>query len=108
VHRHRRVAAGDHRLVDPERRDYQRSAIDEQCEVLSLVGDIALDEGRPAVHAHIVLGRRDLSAVGGHLFGGRVWPTFEIVVTETPVALRKRMDPAVGLPLIDLTASGGS
>ena len=89
---------------NPETHDYERTTIDEQCEVVSLVGDIAVDD-ESSVHAHIVLAKRDNSAVGGHLFGGRVWPTLEVVVTETPSHLRKRFNPDVGLALIDLTAS---
>ncbi|MGI8574685.1 MAG: PPC domain-containing DNA-binding protein [Egibacteraceae bacterium] len=88
---------------NPDTRDYERTTIDEQCEVVSLIGDIAVNDGEPTVHAHIVLARRDNAAVGGHLFGGRVWPTLEIVVTESPSQLRKRFDPDVGLALIDLT-----
>lgn len=93
---------------DPVARDYERTAIDEQCEVVSLVGDIAVDDGEPSVHAHIVLARRDASAIGGHLFGGEVWPTLEVVVTESPAELRKRVDPDVGLALIDLTQTSPS
>lgn len=86
---------------DPDARDYERTTVAEQCEVVSLVGDIAVDDGEPAVHAHIVLARRDTSAFGGHLFGGRVWPTLEVIVTESPAALRRSFDPDVGLALID-------
>lgn len=88
---------------NPQTRQYEQTTVDEQCEVVSLVGDIAVHDGEPTVHAHIVLARRDTSAVGGHLFGGRAWPTLEILVTESPPALRKRFDPEVGLALIDLT-----
>jgi predicted DNA-binding protein with PD1-like motif len=73
--------------------------------VLSLVGDIALADGEPQVHAHVVLGRADGSTVGGHLLEGRVWPTLEVIVTELPAALRKRHDEQTGLALIDLDAA---
>jgi predicted DNA-binding protein with PD1-like motif len=52
------------------------------------------------VHVHVVLGRRDGSAMAGHLQEGYVRPTLEIVLTETPGTLRKQMDAASGLPLI--------
>lgn len=90
---------------NPDTREYERTTVDEQCEVVSLLGDIAVEDDESTVHAHIVLARRDTSAVGGHLFGGRVWPTLEVVVTESPSALRKRIDPDVGLALIDLDQS---
>ncbi|HYJ98063.1 MAG TPA: DUF296 domain-containing protein, partial [Burkholderiaceae bacterium] len=40
-------------------KDYERIPVHEQVEVVSLVGDIALDGNQPKVHAHAVLGRRD-------------------------------------------------
>jgi predicted DNA-binding protein with PD1-like motif len=82
-------------------RDYERVHVGEQVEVLSLLGDVALADGKPQVHAHIVVGKRDGSAHGGHLMEGHVRPTLELIVTETPVHLRKRVDAVSGLALID-------
>jgi predicted DNA-binding protein with PD1-like motif len=87
---------------DPEIGDYRRTEFSEQLEVLSLVGDIAVKDGEPAVHAHVTLGRKDSSTIGGHLQSLTVWPTLEVVVTETPAHLAKRVDPETGLALIDL------
>jgi predicted DNA-binding protein with PD1-like motif len=86
---------------DRERRAYDEIPVDEQVEVLSLVGDVAVDEGEPKVHAHVVLGKRDATAVGGHLLRAHVWPTLELVLIESPAKLRKRHDPETGLALID-------
>jgi predicted DNA-binding protein with PD1-like motif len=85
---------------DRDRRDYVRIPVDEQIEVLSLVGDVATRDGAPALHVHAVLGRRDGSTVGGHLLGGEVWPTLEVIVTEVAPQLAKRVDPETGLALI--------
>jgi uncharacterized protein len=88
---------------DRDRRDYTRIAINEQVEVLSLSGDIALDEqGQPQVHAHVVVGKADGSAHGGHLLEAHVWPTLEVILVETPEPLRKHLDPETGLALITL------
>lgn len=84
-----------------ETKEYLPIPVDEQVEVASLTGDIALGpDGRPAVHVHAVLGRRDGSALAGHLDAGHVRPTLEIVLTESPGALRKRLDLDTGLALI--------
>ncbi|HMC14464.1 MAG TPA: PPC domain-containing DNA-binding protein [Albitalea sp.] len=83
-----------------ERKDYLRKRITEQLEVLSLVGDIALDAGRPKLHAHVVLGRRDMSTLGGHLLHAIVRPTLEVLVTDAPEYLRREHDPQTGLALI--------
>lgn len=85
---------------DRERRDYTRHEVAQQCEVLSLIGDVALADGLPSVHAHVVLGRDDFTAVGGHLLSAEVWPTLELVLDESPAHLRKVPDPETGLALI--------
>ena len=82
---------------------YVDMAIDEQVEVLSLVGDITIEDGRPKLHAHAVLGKADATAHGGHLVEASVRPTLEIVVTELPRHLHRRFDRASGLALIDPT-----
>lgn len=83
-----------------ERRDYKKIPVHEQVEVLSLIGDVALSDGEPQVHAHVVVGTSDGSTRGGHLLKATVWPTLEVVVTESPRHLRKVHDPETGLPLI--------
>lgn len=83
-------------------RDYKRNAVDEQVEVVSLLGDVALEGAQPRLHLHAVLGRSDGRALGGHLLEGQVRPTLEVIVTETPAHLRRRHDPVSGLALIQL------
>jgi predicted DNA-binding protein with PD1-like motif len=80
--------------------------VDQQCEVLSAIGDIAIDDrGKPSLHAHVVLGLSDGSTRGGHLLDGLVRPTLEVTLVETPVHLRRRKRPELGIALIDLAAS---
>lgn len=93
-------------FFDWETKAYEEIPVNEQVEVLSLNGDIALDEhDRPKLHLHAVLGRRDGSTIGGHLMGGHVRPTLEVVITETPAFLRRVHDPHSGLALIRLDES---
>lgn len=93
-------------FFDWESKAYEEIPVDEQVEVLSLNGDIALDEyDRPKLHLHTVLGRRDGSTIGGHLMGAHVRPTLEVVITETPAFLRRVHDPHTGLALIRMDAS---
>ena len=83
-------------------KEYRSIPVDEQTEVASMVGDIALGpEDKPVLHLHAVLGKSDGSAVAGHLARGEVRPTLEVVLTESPAHLRRRKDPESGLPLID-------
>lgn len=87
---------------DVEQKEYEEIPVDEQVEVLSLVGDIALNQGEPELHAHVVLGRRDGTTRGGHLLNARVHPTLEVVLTESPEHLRKKTDTETGLALISI------
>jgi hypothetical protein len=79
---------------------YRPIPLDEQVEVLSFIGDIALEDDTPALHAHVVVGRLDGSTRGGHLLEAHVRPTLELIVDESPAELRKRHDPQSGLALI--------
>ncbi|HWV64157.1 MAG TPA: PPC domain-containing DNA-binding protein [Oxalicibacterium sp.] len=84
-----------------ESKDYENIAINEQVEVLSLIGDIALQDGEPKIHAHVVVGKRDGSAHGGHLLAAYVRPTLEILLTESPGWLKRSYDAESGLALIN-------
>jgi uncharacterized protein len=90
-------------FFEREQKDYKRIPIDEQVEVLSLVGDIASDGGEPKVHAHVVVGKADGTAHGGHLLEARVWPTLEVILVESPEHLRHKVDKETGLALISIT-----
>ena len=84
-----------------ESKRYEPSVtLDEQVELLSLIGDVALKDGQPVVHAHAVIGRKDGTAHGGHLLKAYIRPTCEVVLTESPVQLQKFIDPESGLALI--------
>lgn len=90
---------------DFQSKSYRKIPVDEQCEVLSAIGDIAVDDsGKPSLHLHAVLGLSDGSARGGHLLEGIVRPTLEITVLESPGYLRRRKRPELGIALIDLEA----
>jgi uncharacterized protein len=90
------------------RKDYTRILIREQVEVLSLVGDIALEGNVPRVHAHVVVGKADGTAHGGHLLAARVRPTLELILVEPPGHLRRRFDPETKLALIDAESGRGA
>ena len=84
---------------------YHSNPLHEQVEVMSLIGNIAMTmtnsgTGRK-LHAHVVVGRSDGTARGGHLLEAEVWPTLEVFVTELPVPLNRKSDDETGLTLID-------
>ncbi|MEH3127409.1 PPC domain-containing DNA-binding protein [Agrobacterium cavarae] len=77
--------------------------VDIQSEVLSAIGDVAVDdEGKASIHMHAVLGFADGSTKGGHFISGIVHPTLEIIIRESAVALRRRKRPDLGIALLDV------
>lgn len=89
-------------FFERERKDYKKISIEEQVEVLSLIGDIALEGENPKVHAHVVVGKADGTAHGGHLLEAHVWPTLEVILVESPQHLQRKMDKEIGLALINV------
>jgi len=88
-------------FFERERKDYKRIEMQEQVEVMSLFGNIARDEsGAHKLHAHVVVGKSDGSAHGGHLLKAHVWPTLELFLTETAEQLQRKVDEETNLALI--------
>ena len=71
------------RWSDPVNKSSKKTEINEEAEVVSLVGSIAMDkDGKPAVHAHTVVALSDGSTRGGHLMSAQVSIIAEVFVTE--------------------------
>src|SRR6266567_5959052 len=88
-------------FFERERKAYKRIEIKEQVEVMSLFGNIAQDEsGQHKLQSHVVIGKSDGSAHGGHLLKAHVWPTMELFLTETAEQLQRKVDEETNLALI--------
>jgi predicted DNA-binding protein with PD1-like motif len=91
-------------FFDAAKKDYNEINVHEQVELLSLVGNVARDaNGDPKVHAHVVVGKSDGTAHGGHLLEAYVRPTLEVIAVESSGHLRRSMRPEFGIALLDLT-----
>jgi uncharacterized protein len=86
---------------DPERKKYKKIPINGQHEVIGMSGDVALYQGKPVVHTHMMVGASDGTVRAGHVLAAYVSPTLEVMVTVDPVAMQKRFDPETDLTLID-------
>jgi len=86
---------------DPQRKMYKKIPIEGQVEVIGMSGDIALYQGKPVVHTHMVVGTSDGTTRGGHVLDAYVSPTLEVMVTVDPISMQKRFDPETDLTLID-------
>jgi predicted DNA-binding protein with PD1-like motif len=83
-------------------KNYRKIEVNEQCEVLSAIGDVAVgDDGKASLHIHVVLGLSDGTTRGGHFLSAIVRPTLEVVLTEAPATLRRRKRPELGIALVD-------
>jgi predicted DNA-binding protein with PD1-like motif len=70
---------------DPEVGAFKKIPVDEKCELISLLGHIAVRDGKPYVHLHAVVGFRDGSTKAGHVMEARVAPLAEISVVATSI-----------------------
>jgi predicted DNA-binding protein with PD1-like motif len=86
---------------DPQRKMYKKIPIQGQQEVIGMSGDIALYQGKPVVHTHMLVGTSDGTTRGGHVLSAYVSPTLEVMVAVDPVTMQKRFDPDTDLTLID-------
>lgn len=69
-------------------------------EIVTCTGNISLLEGKPFVHAHIVLGGPEGELVGGHLFSETIVYAGEIHLQElTGKPLERAYDQTTGLSL---------
>jgi predicted DNA-binding protein with PD1-like motif len=87
---------------DMEAKRYLPIEIDEQVEVLSFIGNVAMYQEKPRIHAHCVVGHRDGHTTGGHLLAGTVRPTLELMLDEIEVGLQRTDRPEIGIPLLAL------
>jgi uncharacterized protein len=86
---------------NPQRKMYKKIPINGQHEVIGMSGDIALYQGKPVVHTHMVVGEPDGTTRAGHVLAAHVSPTLEVMVTVDPITMKKRFDPATDLTFID-------
>lgn len=97
------IGAVNHARVgffQPDRKAYDVRELRENLEVVALMGNFAHADGDPFVHAHIVLGRADLSLIGGHLFEATVSVTLELALDPTQGRMERFHDPRFDLKLL--------
>ena len=90
---------------NPETNSYENIAIREQVEVASMMGSLAPSADGIKMHAHIVLGKRDGSAMAGHFVRGVVFPTLEVFLTVRDAKVLRSKDKETGLWLLERMSS---
>ena len=87
---------------DRARQAYRHIPIREQVELISLIGNVALVNGAPQIHAHGAVGFSDGQMRGGHLLEAIAWPTLELFFTSSSTTLIKERDDETDLFLFNL------
>jgi uncharacterized protein len=87
---------------DRATKQYERKAVDEEVEIISLLGNLAMKEGQPFAHLHASVSGRDFRPYAGHFFEGRAGATCEVVIRPMKGYAQRTRDDATGLFLLDL------
>jgi len=66
-----------------EQKDYIRQVFEGSWELVSLLGNISLKDGKPFLHAHVSISGNDFNVVGGHFFDARVAVVVEMFIKRT-------------------------
>ena len=82
---------------DQTNREYHDIVIDSPHEIASCTGNISLKEGKPFVHAHVVLADEKANTKAGHLLKGTVFAAEVHIRTLTGKSLTRQYDEVTGL-----------
>ncbi|MFP4497625.1 MAG: PPC domain-containing DNA-binding protein [Vulcanimicrobiota bacterium] len=82
---------------------YIEEHLEEDFELLSLMGNFALIDDEPFAHLHIMLGRDNYQVIGGHMVQARVSVTCEIYIQAADTIIKRVLDEGSGLKLMDLS-----
>lgn len=82
------------------KKKYEEHIYEEFLEVAGLAGNLTLKDGKPFLHLHGTFGRRDMSALAGHVVSATVFPLLEVVVMPTSNRALRRFDDETGLNVI--------
>jgi predicted DNA-binding protein with PD1-like motif len=88
-------------FYDQTGKKYSFLEFDQPLEILALVGNISLKDGKPMVHAHVTLADAQGRAVGGHLAEGTPVFACEFAINEYTAdqELARQPDAETGLLL---------
>lgn len=87
-------------FYDQTQKVYEYVEYKSPMEILNLMGNVSLKDGKPIVHAHITLSDHDGHAHGGHLAKGTtVFACEYLIEAFSGDSLNRGFDQTTGLPL---------
>ena len=87
-------------LYDFETKTYKMAEFNESTEIVSLIGNFAMMDNKPIVHAHMSVSKEDMSVVGGHVMDGCVARVGEIHIRRTDAKIERAKDEETGLNMV--------
>ena len=90
---------------DLPKKEYIKREYSEILELLSLEGNVALKDGQPFIHAHVVLSDHKMQTLGGHLFETTVGVAGEFFLTQFDGNAYRELKPDIGLACMCLETS---
>ena len=87
---------------DRKRKAFRHILINEQVELVSFIGNVALVNATPQIHAHCGVAFCDGQMRGGHLLEAIAWPTLELFFTTWSIPLIKVHDDETDLSFFNL------
>lgn len=78
---------------------YNTKKFEGMLEIISINGNIGMNEGELVLHLHIAISMHDFTTISGHLMSAHVYPTCEILVLPYSVKIKRKHDEKTGLNL---------
>ena len=89
------------RFFDPKTKQYEDKTFDEQMEISNLSGNISVIEGDVFLHLHATLGRKDYTALAGHLQEATINGAGEFFFKPEATKIVKTKNEDIGLNIYD-------
>ena len=94
------VSEADLGFYNPFLKQYRSKPLVENFEIISLVGNVSVLEGKPSLHAHGSFGRTDFSVIGGHVFKLVALATCEVFLIKLEGKIGRQNNPEFNLNLM--------
>lgn len=86
-------------IYNQKSHEYSELLVEENSELVSCTGNISIRDGKPFVHAHVVLADSNGKTIGGHLLHGKIFAAELFLIELLGEPMVRENDPATGLYL---------
>lgn len=87
-----------------ETKKYEDHEYNEDLEITGIIGNVALVDNKPFIHAHGTFGKRDMSVIGGHIRSMKISATCEVRLEVFKGKIERKHDDITGLKLMNCNA----